>query len=584
MADDVRAFVDGRPISGGTRRYKLRKFVRRHWLPLSAGALLFVVVMAAAVGMVWESAQVERQARTARAVKDFALDIFKKANPNVARGKLLTLRDAVDEGVQRADKIPDEQAQVKAEILNTLGTVYYQLGVHKQAYALHRRAFDLVQARPEDAALASDAERFAAVEAATIGDLTQAQQFADDAVQRLRAARAPRLALARALSTAGWVAGKREDQVRLQHTSDEALALAQQSPPDDEVTYLAMEQKATLSRKQHDLPHAIEFYKKALELTTRVEGIGEQQGISYRQQIGAAYGLMGRYAEGKPYLQEAFDLAKREFGENGSRALRIGEILGVDEFESGDARGAEAHFAQLIALGEAHVPPDEGVLSELRLNYAETLISLGRYELAEPLLVRVRDYLTAHDGSDPGERSEDLSELGELHRLTGRLESAEREQREALAILAAAKMDYSAPINARLCRVLLDRGQREAALQAGQEAAANATKIAGERAHDTALAHYTYGLALMAAGREDEAEQALRAALQSYALLLPPDGLHVSSAEVRLALADLLTRHPEQHAEVERLIEQAAQLYSAVFGPDDARTREARAHGRAAAN
>jgi tetratricopeptide (TPR) repeat protein len=415
-----------------------------------------------------------------------------------------------------------------------------------------------------------------------MGDLTQAQQFADDAVRRLRAAHASRLALARALATAGWVAAKREDQERLQHTSDEGLALAQQSPPDDEVTYLAMEQKATLSRKQHDLPQAIAYYKKALELTTRVEGVGEQQGISYRQQIGAAYGLMGRYAEAKPYLEEAFDLAKREFGENGARALRIGEILGVDEFESGDARGAEAHFAQLIALGEAHVPLDEGVLSELRLNYAETLISLGRYEPAEPLLVRVRDYLAAHDGSDPAERSENLSELGELHRLTGRFELAEREQREALAILAAAKMDYSAPINARLCRVLLDRGQRDAALQAGQEAAANATKIAGERAHDTALAHYAYGLALEAAGREDEAEQALRAALHSYALLLPPDGLHVSSAEVRLSLADLLARHPEQHAEAERLIEQAVQLRSAVFGPDDARTREARAHGRPA--
>jgi len=583
LAQDLRAYLDGRAISGGTRTYRLRKFVRRYWLPLGAGALLFVVVLAAAVGMAWESAQVERQARTARAVKDFALDIFKKANPNVARGKALTLRDAVDEGVQRADNIPDEQAQVKAEILNTLGTVYYQLGVHKQAYALHRRAFDLVQARPEDAVLASDAERFAAVEAGTMGDLTQAQQFADDAVQRLRAAHASRLALARALATAGWVAAKREDQERLRHTSDEALALAQQSPPDDEVTYLAMEQKATLSRKQHDLPQAIAYYKKALELTTRVEGVGEQQGISYLQQIGAAYGLMGRYAEAKPYLQEAFDLAKREFGENGARALRIGEILGVDEFESGDVRGAEAHFAQLIALGETHVPLDEAVLSELRLNYAETLISLGRYEPAEPLLMRVRDYLAEHDGSDPAERSENLSELGELHRLTGRFELAEREQREALAILAAAKMDYSAPINARLCRVLHDRGQRDAALQAGQEAAANAIKIAGERAHDTALAHYAYGLALEAAGREHEAEQALRAALHSYALLLPPDGLHVSSAEVRLSLADLLALHPEQNAEAERLIEQAVQLRSAVFGPDDARTREARAHARPAA-
>jgi serine/threonine-protein kinase len=577
MADDLHAYLDGRALSGGTRTYRLRKFVRRHWLPLAAGALMFLVVLVAAIGLAWEAAQVDRQARTAGAVKDFVLDLFQKANPNVARGKLITLRDAVDAGAQRAEHLPDDQATVKAEILNTLGTIYYHLGAHQQAYDLHLRAFELVKTRREDAVLAANAERFAGVDVTSMGEQQRGQELADDALRRLHEAAAPRVVLARALASAGWVAAKREDTARLQQTSDEAFALANQMPSDDEVTYLAMEQKGTLARKLHDLPHAVEYYRRALELVTRVDGVDEQQGITYRQQIGVAYGAMGKYDEARPYLEAAFASAKRVFGENSTRALRIGEVLGVDAFESGDVAGAEAHFARSIELAQTHVPPDESVLAELRLNHAEVLIDLGRYDRAEPLLIGVRDFLAGHAGSDPAESSETLAALGELHLLTGNLDAAEREERQALTILAQAHMDFTAPANTRLCRVELALGQLDAALQSGREARDNGMKIAGERSHDTASAHFAYGLALAAADKGTEAEGEFRAALRAYALLLPPDGLHLRSAPVRLALAQLLSKNARGHAESMSLVSQAIALDTQVLGEADPHTRDARA-------
>ena len=576
MADDLRAYLGGRALSGGTRTYRLRKFVRRHWLPLTAGATLFLVVLASAIGFAWQSVRIERNAQTASAVKDFVLDLFQKANPNVARGKVITLRDAVDAGTQRAERVPDDQPTVKAEILNTLGTIYYHLGAHQQAFDLHKHAFDLVKSRREDAVLAANAERFAGVDVTSMGDQQRGQELTDDAVRRLHETAAPRVMLARALASAGWVVTKREDISRLKQTSDEALALANQAPPDDEVTYLAMEQKGTLARKLHDLPHAVEYYQRALELVTRVDGVDEQQGITYRQQIGVAYGAMGKYAEARPYLESAFESAKRVFGENNSRALRIGEILGVDAFESGDVVGAEARFAHLIALAEAHTPPDESVLAELRLNHAEVLIDLGRYERAEPLLTGVRDFLGSHAGSDPAESSETMAALGELHLLTGNLDAAEREERQALAILTDAHMDFTAPANSRLCRVELARGQLDAALQSGREARDNAVKIGGERSHDTASAHFAYGLALAAANQDAEAENEFRAALHSYVLLLPPDGMHLRSAAVRLALAQLLAKGGRQSAESVQLVTQAIALHAKVFGESDPRTQSAR--------
>jgi predicted negative regulator of RcsB-dependent stress response len=224
-----------------------------------------------------------------------------------------------------------------------------------------------------------------------------------------------------------------------------------------------------------------------------------------------------------------------------------------------------------------HTPPDESVLNELRLNLAEVLIDLGRYERAEPLLLGVRDFLAGHAGSDPAESSETLAALGELHLLTGHLDMAEREERQALATLTEAHMDFTAPANVRLCRIQLARGQIETALQTGREARDNSVKIAGERSHDTASAHFAYAEALAAADKDAAAEGEFRAALRAYTLLLPPDGLHLRSASVRLTLAQLLAKRERGSAESVQLVTQAIALRTQIFGETDSRTVAARA-------
>ena len=107
-----------------------------------------------------------REAQTSAAVKDFLLGLFDKANPNTAQGKVITLRDAVDLGVHRLDSIPPDQPVLKAELQVTLGTIYFQLGLYKQAAEMHEQAFQTLKSRPQDLILAVRAERFEATEVA----------------------------------------------------------------------------------------------------------------------------------------------------------------------------------------------------------------------------------------------------------------------------------------------------------------------------------------------------------------------------------------------------------------------------------
>ncbi|HEV7491836.1 MAG TPA: protein kinase [Rhodanobacteraceae bacterium] len=585
LADDLRAYLDGRALSGGTRTYRLRKFARKNWLPLSAAGAVLVAVIAGTAGIAWEARQRQlaaesalHEAQTSAAVKDFVLGLFDKANPNTAQGKVITLRDAVDLGVHRLDTIPADQPVLKAELQVTLGTIYFQLGLYKQAAEMHEQAFQILKSRPQDVILAIRAERFEATELASMGEQERAQTLADDAVARLHASTGvPPHELSRTLSTAAWVALKRSDLDRVKRFSEEALGLANEPPPDDELLYKALQMRGDWARKSHDLPLAATSYRQALALCKKVNGANDQESGTLGQMLGTTLELMGQYNEAKAELQGALDVVSHSFGESSSRALRLGEVAGLTEFEAGDIVDARKRYEHLLTLAEAKSPPDEALLSELRLNYAEILTDLGEFERAEPLLVSVRDFLHAHSGSDPNETSETLSTLAEIQMQSDRLDVAEANLREALATLTAAKQDDTALVQARLSHVRLLRGDKEAAMTIGAQARDIAVKVNGERSHDTALVHYYYGLALHASGRADAAETEWRAALDSYSQLLPPDGMHLRSVGVRLALGELLAKRPDHRDESLRLLQQGIALREQFFGADDPRARAARA-------
>jgi hypothetical protein len=90
------------------------------------------------------------------------------------------------------------------------------------------------------------------------------------------------------------------------------------------------------------------------------------------------------------------------------------------------------------------------------------------------------------------------------------------------------------------------------------------------------LAHYYLGLALADGGQTDEAEAELRASLNIFRILLPPDAAHPFAASTRLALGKLISARADGREEGLRLLGEAVALRERFFGADDDRTREAR--------
>jgi serine/threonine-protein kinase len=96
FAQDLRAYLDGRAISGGTRTYRLRKFARRYWLPLAAASALLLVLLASTAAVLRQSRQIAHEAQNTLQVKNFLFGLFTAVDPHEAKGREVSARELLD--------------------------------------------------------------------------------------------------------------------------------------------------------------------------------------------------------------------------------------------------------------------------------------------------------------------------------------------------------------------------------------------------------------------------------------------------------------------------------------------------------
>jgi serine/threonine protein kinase/tetratricopeptide (TPR) repeat protein len=577
MADDLRAYLGGRALSGGTRTYRLRKFVRRHWLPMGATALLLAAIIGGAALATVDAHKIEREARRTAAVKTFLLDLLRNANPTVTQGKTVSLRDVVDRGVARLDSIPLEQFALKAELQNMLGMIYYHIGLRKEASELHAQAFDLTKDDPDARVLAVTSERFEGVDLSSMSDNARAQELVDDAVQRAHAlGPGNQLELARTLDSAVWVAAKRRDNARVAKYSEESRTLADRFPDDEEIAFLALSQEASAARSAHDHAAAAALLTRAVAAALKSFGPDAQETQNTQYQLGNEFLSLGRFEDAQGPLQAALDSGRRVFGSDHARTLRAEQVLAINEIARGHVAEGSGHFAHQLDVAEKAQPRDDSVLAEIRLNYAGSLIDLGRLEDAQSLLVKVVDFLHGRDGGDTAELEEALSDLGRVQLLEGQPESAEAEAREGISLMAKAHSDEDSSAWALLSEVLVRRQDFEGAVAAGLQARDHAIKSEGDHSYETAWARTCYGEALAATGQTAAAEVELRTAVKAYADLIPSGTVHPASTDARLALGHLVAARSDGREEGLHLMQQAVAAREQFFGSDNPRTREAR--------
>lgn len=128
---DIQRVLDGKPVAARewTPTYRLLKFVRRQWLPLSLTTGVVAVLIGAVVSVnaaLQESIASEQKATE---VALFLEDLLKLNDPYDARrrapggtGRVL-INELMLEGASRAETQLEDQPQVQASVLHTIGNV-----------------------------------------------------------------------------------------------------------------------------------------------------------------------------------------------------------------------------------------------------------------------------------------------------------------------------------------------------------------------------------------------------------------------------------------------------------------------------
>jgi serine/threonine-protein kinase len=577
FAADLDAWLAHRPLPGARASHwrRLAKYVRRHRIGVAA-SIAVAAALAVAAGIAWTQArQTERHARTALAVRQYMTGIFAAIDPEQARGRVIPLREVLDQGARRAEQGLSDQPGLRGALLSDFGAIYASLGDGTRAIGL------LEAAR---ASLADDPD--------------------SDRAERARAA----IRLAAALEEAG----RYDDALT---AIDAALALLGDRPYSD-----ALRAEAEIQRGRIDVD-LDRLDEASIRLTNVADFVRPNPDASMQTRINAFAALgwlrtnQSRHEDAEPLLREALALQRELDPDSPSVASRLHELAGAVG-AAANAPGAVPLLREALALHEKHYGPrhpltlsSEGelalwlaeahemaeaeVLYQRNLaarrevfgetsddvavvanNYALLLYGQRRYADAAPLFGQAwriwRTDLGAEHVRTRTAMGNYAAALGEI----GRDDEAEPLLREALALSDRLNPPRRRGSPRNSLALMLERTGRldEAAtlMRAGIDA--DIAAFDGDEAHYT-WSRTIFGRVLRKQGDLAGAREQLEKALAAYDADAYPDGLRTATCLAELARVRIAQHQPDGAA---ALVDRALVVYDRELGADHAETRAAR--------
>jgi eukaryotic-like serine/threonine-protein kinase len=489
MASDIQRYLDGKPVIArrDTLSYRSAKFIRRHWLPVTAGVSTAFLILAFATTTYVQSVRIsaerdrvaeqreraERERARAEEVSSFLVNLFKLSDPGENRGNQVTARELLDSGAKRLQAGLQDQPETKAALLSTVGAVYDSLGQYQEALPILSESLRL---QPQS----HDKTRIA-----TLLELGTARIGAGD----LPAAEAP---------------------------LQEALHLAQSDHGAGSLeSGHALWALGMLRHQQGQFEQAKGLYIRSLGVLETASA--PQTDVSaVLDDLAKVYAREQQWTLAKQTYERALDIDRRGLGDDHPRVAKLLNDLAVVVQNMGDLPQAEALYKEAIrrderAYGERH---NETVLA--KGNYGLLLQREGRFAEAEPLLRSALEVILSLYGPNNYRVGYHRVSLAMLLQDQGKLAEAESEFRQALAIYdksLPANHQYRASALMHFARLLVDRGKPDEALAMSAESLNiwNATSAAS--GSPAAQAHAIHAYAMAHVGRPREAADELEAAL-----------------------------------------------------------------------
>ena len=145
LAADIGRYLRNEPVVAGpvSVGYRLRKYVRRHRIGVAVAGGLVLLLTGFAVMQALQLRRITRERDRANRITDFMTGMFKVSDPSEARGNSITAREILDKASKDIDTGLSKDPELKAEMVQVMGSVYDSLGLYSRAEALVRQAVDI---------------------------------------------------------------------------------------------------------------------------------------------------------------------------------------------------------------------------------------------------------------------------------------------------------------------------------------------------------------------------------------------------------------------------------------------------------
>jgi tetratricopeptide (TPR) repeat protein len=379
----------------------------------------------------------EIEAETARQTTEFMVGLFAVSDPSEALGNTITAREILDKGAERIDTELEDQPEIQATLMDTMGTVYKTLGLYDAAAPLVAKSVERRRA------IFGDEHVDVAQSLNHLGEVQALKAEYDAAEKNLREALAVRRNLlgseapevADTLTQLAYVLTEKGDYPGAEPLIREALDIRQaafgSSHPD---VAKSLEDLGLNLFDQGDLDQSTTILQQAVAMRREAHGELHPDLSDAISNLSYVMEVAGNLEEAEALLLEALEMQRRLYDEtHPAIATALSNVAYIYHVQ-GEYDAAESMYEELIALrktvlGERH--PD---VANLLQNLAYLHYERGDIDKAMALGNDVLDIRRDVLGERHPEVAQSLNAIAMWSMEDGKLGAAESLLREALGI------------------------------------------------------------------------------------------------------------------------------------------------------
>ncbi|MBE7508492.1 MAG: tetratricopeptide repeat protein [Planctomycetia bacterium] len=506
LAADIQRYLSGEAVVAAppSAVYRMRKFVRRHRSPVTAGALIALAIIVGS-GLAFSGflqareqrdlaiaaeAKAVAEAQTSKQVTDFLVSMLKGVGPGVALGRDTTLlREIVDGTAERVEKELSTEPTVASRLLRIIAVVYNELAVYDKAEQTARRSVELLRGIPGEnsIAIARALIDFAKVLESTgrydeakatfqesydmycgagagetddaltalsgvggvlfrVNDSKEAESVFRKVLDGRRAltGAGDSETLAGALDRLSIVMGRnRENPAEAVALAREALAMRRRlfGEVHPDVT-LSLSNLASLLSDRKQFDEAISLGNQSIEQHRQLFGDRHPRTASALEELAWIYKQAGRISDAIPLSRLAVDINTEKLGAGHRTTLNSNFSLGSFLDAARDYAGAEDQYRALLDWARANYAAGDNRTSAVIMLVANAVMNQGRQGDAETLYREALEARLANPSAKQTQISESRNALADCL-------VAQDRRAEAEPLLLAEELQSQAPEAAR---------------------------------------------------------------------------------------------------------------------------------------